>query len=123
MSPWLLLFFAGILESFWLISLKYLDMKKVVSFEWLKFQDVQQSLITILPFLGYVIFGLANVIFFSIASKKIPASVAFAVWVATALCISAVLDATYFDENLNWKHFLSFVIIIIGIIGLKLSTH
>jgi quaternary ammonium compound-resistance protein SugE len=122
MSPWLLLIIAGILESFWLVSLKFLDMKKIATFEWIKFQDVQQSILTILPFLGYVTFGLANVICFSIASKKIPASVAFAVWVATALCISAVLDATYFDENLTWKHLVSFALIIIGMIGLKLST-
>ena len=122
MSPWLLLIIAGILESFWLISLKFLDMKKIASLEWLKFEDFQQSALTILPFLGYVVFGLSNVICFSIASKKIPASVAFAVWVATALCISAILDATYFGENLTWKHLVSFLIIILGMIGLKLST-
>jgi len=119
---WLFALGAAVFEALWLISLKYLDMKKLSSFKWVKFESWEESLATVLPFLGYLCFGLANVICFSLATKKIPMSVAFAVWLAVALIITTTLDLTLFDESYSWKQLLFIVMILVGVVGLKMST-
>ena len=119
---WLFALGAACFEALWLISLKYLDMKSLSSFKWLKFENPSESFATVLPFLGYLCFGLANVICFSMATKKIPMSIAFAVWLAVALIITTTLDLTLFKESYSWVQLLFIILILIGVVGLKLST-
>ncbi len=76
----------------------------------------------LLPLLGYIIFGLANVYFFSLAIKSIPASTAMAVWLAVALVGVKIIDITYFKEPFHWQQVVYFGMIIFGIVGLKQTT-
>jgi len=98
-------------------------MKDLTALKWMRFENVGESLATVLPFIGYLTFGLANVICFSIASKKLPTAVVFATWLAVALVITTIIDVSYFKENYSWVQLLFIVVILLGVVGLKLSTN
>jgi quaternary ammonium compound-resistance protein SugE len=72
-----------------------------------------------LPLLGYVGFGVANVYFFSLATKTIPMAVAFAVWTGVALLGAVLVDTFFFKEPSTWKQLLFMTLIVVGVIGLR----
>ena len=74
---------------------------------------------SLLPFLGYAVFGAGNVIFLSMSMRTIPASTAYAVWMAVALVSSKLIDMFWFKQPLNGMQMLWFAFIIIGVVGLK----
>jgi len=117
---WLYLFIASIFEIGWTFSIKFLDFKKVLAIKWFHFFNATHSNVVILvPFLGYIVFGIANIIFFSMAIKQIPASTAMAVWLGTALIGVKLVDIFVFKQSYNFYQFFYFALILIGIIGLK----
>jgi quaternary ammonium compound-resistance protein SugE len=73
----------------------------------------------ILPLLGYIFFGLGNIYFFSLAMKDIPASTAFAVWMALALIFTKVVDVVIFQQPYNLQQIVFTILILIGIVGMK----
>jgi len=119
---WLFTLLAALCEVCWLLSIKYLDFKALSSFKWVKFHNVQESLSTLVPFICYLGFGLANVICFSIASKKLPTAVVFATWLAVALVITTVIDVGYFKESYSRLQYVFIIVILVGVVGLKMST-
>jgi len=122
-TAWAFALLAALCEVLWLLSLKYLNMKELSSLKWIKFENVSESLSTLLPFLGYLLFGLSNVICFSIATKKLPTAVVFATWLAVALIITTAIDISYFKENYSTKQLFFIVVILLGVVGLKMSTN
>ena len=72
-----------------------------------------------MPLVGYIIFGLSNIYFFSMAMKGIPASTAFAVWMGLALVFSKTMDVFVFSEPYNMQQILFTGVLLIGIVGLK----
>jgi len=117
---WLYLFIASLFEIGWTFSIKFLDFKKVLAIKWLHFFNAPRTnFLLIIPLLGYIIFGIANIIFFSMAIKQIPASTAMAVWLGTALIGVKLVDMFVFKQPYNIHQFFYFALIIIGIAGLK----
>jgi quaternary ammonium compound-resistance protein SugE len=51
--------------------------------------------------------------------KGIPASTAFAVWMALALIFSKLMDVLVFNETYNQQQILFTGVLLVGIIGLK----
>ena len=119
MIYWLYLIVAAVFEACWLYSLKFLDMKQIFA--------IRPALLTqniglwklLLPFSGYIVFGLCNIYFFSSAMKGIPASTAFAAWMAIALIFAKALDLMFFGETINYPQIFFIALLLIGIIGLK----
>jgi len=74
---------------------------------------------TLLPAIGYVGFGVANVFFFSKALNVIPASTAFAIWMGIALVGIKIVDTVVLKEAFQWVHVFYIGCILVGIIGLK----
>ena len=74
---------------------------------------------SLLPFLGYAVFGAGNVIFLSMSMRTIPTSAAFAVWMAVALVASKLIDTFWFKQPANGMQLLWFAFIVVGVIGLK----
>ncbi len=54
------------------------------------------------PLAGYLLFGLANVYFFSLAIKQIPTATAFAVWTGVSLVLIKLADSVFFHESVSW---------------------
>ena len=119
MIAWVYLFIASCMEVCWIFCLKWMDMKKISQIKFLTiFTDIQPW-ITLLPFLGYIFFGLSNIYFFSQSMKTIQASTAFAVWMGLALIFSKVVGVLVFKEPYNAQQLIFTFVVLIGIIGLK----
>lgn len=59
--------------------------------------------------------------FLSIALKKIPVGVAYAIWGAAGITIISVIGIIFFKEEVNVLKVLSILFIVVGVIGLNIS--
>ena len=102
---WIVLFCAGLFEIAWVIGLKYSQ----------GFTRFWPSLITVITML--ISIGLLG-----LSMKALPVGTAYAVWVGVGALGTAVLGIILFGEALNLVRVLSLFLILLGIIGLKLSS-
>jgi len=72
-----------------------------------------------MPFAGYIVFGIGNIIFFSMSMKQIPATTALAAWMGLTLIGTRLAEVWFFRQPANLYQFLYMTLIIIGIVGLK----
>ena len=107
------------MEIAWLYSLKYIDKDKIMAIHWPSFFSNSEPVLTLLPVIGYIVFGIANVILISMAMKGIPASTAFGIWMGLALVGSKIIDVMVYDEPYTTQQLLFMGLILVGIIGLK----
>lgn len=106
MISWLLLLVGGVCEVGFVAM-----MKKSKGFKVLKF-----SLLTIL-------FMLLSFYSLSHALIEIPIGIGYAVWAGIGAVGSVLVGMTFFGESKDRKKILLISMIIIGIVGLKLSTN
>jgi quaternary ammonium compound-resistance protein SugE len=116
---WLYLLLASVMEVCWNYSLKYTSVAKIKALDWSQFFANSTGIATLLPAIGYVAFGVANVFFFSKALNVIPASTAFAIWMGVALVGIKIVDTLVLKEAFQWAHVFYIGCILVGIIGLK----
>lgn len=110
---------ASIFEICWTFSLKFMNVKKFKAIQWKSFFNQRENLAILAPFAGYIIFGVGNIVFFSMAMKQIPASTALAVWMGIALVGVKLVDISVFKEPYDLYQFFYMALIVIGIVGLK----
>jgi multidrug transporter EmrE-like cation transporter len=117
---WIYLFIASLFEIGWIFSLKklsFVEIKKI------SFQSIAQypadNFFILLPLLGYIVFGLANIYFFSLAMKEIPASTAFAVWMGVTLAGVKLVEVSFFKEPFRSMDIFFLALILVAIVGLK----
>ncbi len=120
-SAWINLIAAALMEVLWMISLRYMNVAAIKSIQWSLFFSDLNGIKTLWPLIGYLSFGLLNVIFISQAMKTIPMSIAFAVWMSLALVGSAAVDVLMFKQVLNTLQIACILLILLGVIGLKLG--
>ena len=102
---WGILVLAGIFEIFWAIGLKYTD----------GFTKLIPSLFTIVAML--VSFWLL-----SLSLKTLPLGTAYAVWVGIGTIGTVIAGIILFGDSINIIRIISIAFIILGIIGLKITT-
>lgn len=102
---WGILVLAGIFEIFWAIGLKYTD----------GFTKLIPSLFTIIAML--VSFWLL-----SLSLKTLPLGTAYAVWVGIGTIGTVIAGIMLFGDSINIIRIISIAFIILGIIGLKITT-
>ncbi|NML67667.1 multidrug efflux SMR transporter [Hymenobacter sp. RP-2-7] len=119
---WLYLLLASVMEVCWNYSLKYTSIAKLRALDWSHFFASSAGWQTLAPAVGYIAFGVGNVIFFSKALSVIPASTAFAIWMGLALVGIKIVDTLVLKEAFQWVHVLYIGFILAGIIGLKTSS-
>jgi quaternary ammonium compound-resistance protein SugE len=119
MIAWILLFCASMCEICWIYSLKYFSLKKLMTFKITLLFSSKENILLLAPGLGYIAFGVCNIIFFSKAIKYLPASVAFAAWMAVALVGVKLVDAIVLKEPISAAEIFFMVLILVGIVGLK----
>lgn len=120
MISWVYLFIAALCEICWIYSLKYMEFKKLIKTNIIQVFSTKEGVLLLIPVLLYVIFGIVNIVLFSKAMGKISSSVAFAVWTAIALIGVRIVDVYVLKESFSSANLLFFLLIIIGIIGLKI---
>ena len=116
---WIYLITAALFEISWTFCLKYLEMKKIASINWAHFFNNSEGIFTLLPLIGYILFGLANVYCFSVALKSIPTATALASWMGISLIGIKLIEISILKQPVNYLQFVFIVFILVGIIGLK----
>lgn len=119
---WLWLLLAAIFETAWAFSLKWMEFKKLKSLTLYNFFLPNEGLKIIAPFIGYIGFGIANVFFFSLATKQIPLATAFAAWTGFSLLLLKVTETVFFQQKIISLEILFMLMIMIGILGLKIMA-
>lgn len=103
---WIYLLIAGFLEIGWVISLKKTE-----------------GFTKIIPIIFYAIFGFLAAYFFSNALKTIPIGIAYAIWMGIAVIGTTIAESLIFNSTINFAKIFFVVLILIGAIGLKLSSN
>jgi len=70
----------------------------------------------------FLFYGSA-LLFINLALKNIPLSVAYTIWAGLGTVLVAMVGIIYFDESANILKLASIALIVIGVVGLKLTTH
>ena len=104
-TNWVILIIAGLFEIFWAIGLKYTD----------GFSKLMPSILTILSML-------ISVWLLSISLKTLPLGTAYAVWVGIGTVGTVIAGIILFNDSVNLLRIISILFIILGIIGLKITT-
>lgn len=118
---WVYIFIAAMMEIAWTFSVKFMDFKKIGAIRWSSFFSDRQPILLLLPLLGYIVFGLGNIYFFSLSMKQIPMSVALAVWMGTALVGTFILEVLLLKQSWQLSQLFFMALILTGVIGLKMS--
>lgn len=103
--PWGILILAGLFEIGWAIGLKY-----------------SHGFTRFWPSLGTLVGMLVSIWLLSIAMRTLPAGTAYSVWVGIGAVGTALLGMVLLGEPVNAGRLASIALIVIGIVGLKLTT-
>jgi quaternary ammonium compound-resistance protein SugE len=117
---WLYLILAASCETAWTFCLKFMKFSDLKTLRFINFYRWQGGLPVLLPFVGYVLFGLANIYLFSMAIKQIPTATAFAVWTASTLLLIKAAELIFFRQQISWIEVFFMLLIMAGILGLKI---
>src|ERR1700741_1923395 len=101
---WLFLILAATCEMLWFYCIAYLNkfsLKEITHLEFMQREDAWWILGAIL---GYIGFGIANMIFFAKSIQKIAPAVAFSVWTGLALVGITLSDGLFGGIELSWQH-------------------
>jgi len=101
---WLLLFAAGCSEIVFALSLKYNE----------GFSKLWPSVVTCFS-------AAASFYLLMLAIKTLPLGTAYAVWTGMGAVGVAIIGIFLFKESTDWIRLASIMMIVIGIVGLKLS--
>lgn len=100
---WLILLLAGLLEIAWAVGLKVHHGRPLV--------------------LGAtIIFSIASVVLLGVAMKHIPMGTAYAIWTGIGIIGTFAVGALFLGDAVSPAKIIFTVIILIGLVGLKLSS-
>lgn len=102
---WTYLFIAAFFEVTWAIGLKYSD----------GFSKLFPSIITVIAMI-------MSYVFLTFAIKYLPLGTAYAVWTGIGVIGTAIWGIAFFNESGELLRVLFILFIIIGIVGLKLTS-
>lgn len=103
---WGILILAGIFEIFWATGLKYSE----------GFTKLTPSIVTIVTM---------SISFYllSLSLKSLPLGTAYAIWVGIGTIGTVIAGIFLFNESINLIRLISIILILLGIIGLKITTN
>lgn len=102
---WIVVLIAGLLEVVWAIGLRYTD-----------------GFTRIWPSIATVLVMAMSFFLLSIAMRSLPVGTVYAVWVGIGAVGTALLGILLLGEPLTPTRIVSIILIILGIIGLKMSA-
>jgi quaternary ammonium compound-resistance protein SugE len=102
---WFMLVIAGLFEVVWAIGLKYTD-----------------GFTRLIPSVISVVAMVLSVGLLGLAMKTLPIGTAYAVWVGIGVVGTALLGMLVFGESVSLLKIVSLALIVLGIVGLKIST-
>lgn len=103
---WLILFFAGLFEVVWAVGLKYTD----------GFTRIYPSLVTLAAMV-------LSVSLLAQSLKSLPIGTAYAVWTGIGAVGTVIYGIYFLNEPATLIRLSCIALIIIAILGLKVSSH
>jgi quaternary ammonium compound-resistance protein SugE len=100
---WIYLLLAGLFEIVWAVGLKYSH----------NFTKLFPSVITVIGML-------LSIVLLNLSLKTIPLGTAYAVWTGIGVIGTVIFGVICFGESLSVLKIVSFLLIMVGIVGLKL---
>ena len=117
--PWLYLILAACCETAWTFCLKFMKFSDLKTLRFITFYKWQGGLPVLVPFIGYILFGIANIYLFSLSIKQLPTATAFAVWTAATLIFIKIAELVFFRQRISLPEIFFMLLIMTGILGLK----
>ena len=114
---WIYILIAAVFETLWTYCVKFLKFSELKTLTLHNFYNTGVLIIT--PLIGYIVFGIANVYFFSLAIKQLQVATAYAVWTAATLVFLKLSDMLFFHQSISWPEMFFMLLIMTGILGLK----
>lgn len=102
---WVLLMIAGLLEAGWAVGLKYTE----------GFTKPVPSVLTILAII-------ASMYLLALSARTLPIGTAYAVWVGIGTFGTIVMGMVYLGEPANAGRVFFLILLLIALIGLKLTA-
>jgi quaternary ammonium compound-resistance protein SugE len=102
---WVILFIAGLLEVVWALMLKQ-----------------SAGFTKPLPTVAFLISLILSMFLLSQAVKSLPIGTAYAVWTGIGAALTAVVGMLWLGESREILKLLSLLMLIVGIIGLRLTS-
>ena len=103
---WVLLFVAGLLEGFWAVGLKFTH-------------GFTRPLPSVLTIAGIVV----SLFLLSLAARTLPIGTAYAVWVGIGAAGAATLGIFLLNEPATPSRLFFLSLLLVAIVGLKLTAH
>ncbi|AGJ98920.1 Small multidrug resistance protein [Wolbachia endosymbiont of Drosophila simulans wNo] len=103
---WMYLLLAGLFEIIWTTALKY-----------------SNGFTRIIPVVVILVSGSVSLYLLSVAMKSIPLGTSYAVWTGIGSIGAAIIGIMFFNDSVNFGRLFSFVLVILGIVGLKVFTN
>lgn len=103
---WLLILTSGLLEAAWAVGLKYSD-------------GFTRPIPSVLTVIGIV----SSLILLAVAARELPIGTAYAVWVGIGAFGAAVAGILLLGESANAPRLFFLGMLLVAIIGLKLTSH
>ncbi|MFC0186091.1 quaternary ammonium compound-resistance protein SugE [Pseudarcicella hirudinis] len=116
---WVYIFIAALFEAAWTFSLKFLKLSEIKQLRFDNFYKPDEGLQILLPLLGYILFGIGNIYFFSLAMKHMSIASAFAVWTAMSIILIKVAEMLFYGQKITLIEIFFMSLITVGIVGLK----
>ena len=105
MMSWIFLVLAGLFEVCWAVGLKYTE-------------GFKKPLPSVLVALAIA----ASMLFLSLATRTLPISTAYAVWVGIGALGATLCGAIFFGESFNLIRAICLLLLLVAIAGLKLTS-
>ena len=102
---WIYLLVAGMLEVGWAVSLNYTE-----------------GFSRILPTILTGAFLVGSMVFLGLAVRDLPLGTAYAIWVGIGAVGTATLGIVLFDESKDFLRVFFLGLIVVALVGLKLTT-
>ena len=116
---WIYLIVASLFEVAWTYSLKALSLQKIRGVDWLHVHAQPAGLLPLVPLLGYIAFGVGNVVFLSLAMRQIPTATAYATWMALAVVGLKLTDTLILKQPFSLMGLFYTSLILVGVLGLR----
>jgi small multidrug resistance pump len=65
---------------------------------------------------------LLSAAFLALATKKLDVGLAYAIWAGSGMAIIAVVGIFFLGESASWLRLASLALVLVGVVGLKLSA-
>ena len=103
---WIYLLLAGLFEIVWAVGLKYTD-----------------GFSRLWPSAGTLAAMAVSIVLLAMAVKTLPIGTAYAIWTGIGAVGAVALGIVLFGDPATWPRLLCVVLILVGIVGLKLTAH